>query len=115
MVNAPLPPLAARRAQVGQTANVRPLKDLLNQVEKGTQVRRTGLDRVSAELTQHRDATSDPDLRLALDQLCEDLSGFLQNPAPAQGRRVLVAVEVAKRFLTPVGRGRLASRLRFWE
>ena len=100
---------------MGQTANVRPLKDLLKQVEKGTQVRRTGLDRVSAELTQHRDATSDPDLRLALDQLCEDLSGFLQNPAPARGRRVLVAVEVAKRFLTPVGRGRLGGRLRFWE
>ena len=44
----------------------RSLKQLLKQVEKGTQVRRSGQDRLLAELKLHRDATSNPDLQSAL-------------------------------------------------
>src|SRR5947209_18534814 len=44
----------------------RSLEQLLKQVEKGTQVRSSGLDGVLAELKQHRDSTPDGDLRSAL-------------------------------------------------
>jgi Ca-activated chloride channel homolog len=108
----PAPPPGAAPAPAGPAP--RSLKDLLKQVEKGIQVRRTGLDRVLAELTSHRDATSDPHLRSALARLCEALSRFLRNPAPAETRDVLVAAEAVKR-LVPANRARRTSKLRFWE
>jgi hypothetical protein len=94
---------------------VRSLKDLLKRVEKATQVRRSGLDRVLAELKQHRDATSDPDLRAALDRLCEVLARFLRNPGPGQTGDMLVAVDAVKRHLAPAEPGRRTTKRRFWE
>lgn len=108
-------PPAATRAKVGQPVGVRSLKDLLKRVEKATQVRRSGLDRVLAELKQHRDATSDPDLRAALDRLCEVLARFLRNPGPGQTADMLVAVDAVKRHLAPAEPGRRTTKLRFWE
>jgi Ca-activated chloride channel homolog len=97
-----------------QPAPARPLKKLLKQVEKATQVRRSGLDSVLEELTQHRDATSDPGLRSALAQLCRALTRFLRNPTEAQGE-VLVALDAVKRVLARTDSGQRASKLRFWE
>ena len=97
-----------------QPAPSRPLKKLLKQVEKATQVRRSGLDRVLEELTQHRDATPDPALRAALAQLCRALTRFLRNPTEAQGE-VLVALDAVKRVLARTDSGQRASKLRFWE
>jgi Ca-activated chloride channel homolog len=93
----------------------RSLKHLLKQVEKATQVRRSGLDKVLDELMQHRDVTSEPDLRAALVQLCNALTRFLKGQTQAQAREVLVAVDAVKRLLGGTDRGRPVSRLRFWE
>ena len=93
----------------------RSLKHLLKQVEKATQVRRSGLDRVLEELQQHRDATSEPELRAALVQLCNALTRFLKGSTQAQAREVLVAVDAVKRLLGEGDRGRRVSKLRFWE
>ncbi|OBF94382.1 hypothetical protein A5791_00635 [Mycobacterium sp. 852002-51163_SCH5372311] len=93
----------------------RSLKNLLKQVEKATQVRRSGLDRVLEELQQHRDATSEPDLHAALVQLCNALTRFLKGSTQAQAREVLVAVDAVKRLLGEGDRGRRVSKLRFWE
>jgi Ca-activated chloride channel homolog len=97
----------------------RSLKHLLKQVEKATQVRRSGLDRVLEELKEHRDATTEPDLRAALVQLCNALTRFLKGPhrpkAQAHSGEVLVAVDAVKRLLGESDRGRRVSKLRFWE
>jgi hypothetical protein len=93
----------------------RSLKHLLKQVEKATQVRRSGLDGVLEELKQHRDATSESDLRAALVQLCNALTRFLKGQTQAQAREVLVAVDAVKRLLGDNDRGRRVSKLRFWE
>jgi Ca-activated chloride channel homolog len=93
----------------------RSLKHLLKQVEKATQVRRSGLDRVLEELQQHRDAAAEPELRAALVQLCNALTRFLKGSSQAQAREVLVAVDAVKRLLGEGDRGRRVSRLRFWE
>ena len=104
----------APRAKVGQSTSVRSVKALLSQVEKATQVRRPRLDGVLAELTQHRDAASDPDLRAALDRLCEVVARFLRNPSPGHNGDLLVASDAVKRRLAaaqPAGR---AGKWRFW-
>jgi Ca-activated chloride channel homolog len=107
----------APRAKVGQSTSVRSVKALLSQVEKATQVRRPRLDEVLAELTQHRDAASDPDLRAALDRLCEVVGRFLRNPGPGHNGDLLVASDAVKRRLAstepaqPAGR---AGKWRFW-
>jgi hypothetical protein len=90
----------------------RSLEKLLKQVEKGTQVRRSGLDGVLDELKQHRDATTDAELRGALDQLCARLARFLENPTRAQSNQLLAAIEAVKRALA--GAGRAKSKRRFW-
>jgi hypothetical protein len=90
---------------------VRSVKGLLKQVEKATQVRPRGLDEVLAELTQHRDATSDPDLRAALDRLCEVVARFLRNPVPGHNGDLLVASHAVKRQLGAEPR---ATKWRFW-
>ncbi len=64
-----------------------------------------------AELTQHRDATSDPDLRAALDRLCEVLARFLRNPGPGHNGDLLVASDAVKRHLAAEPR---AGKWRFW-
>jgi Ca-activated chloride channel homolog len=92
----------------------RSLKHLLKQVEKATQVHRSGLDRVLEELKQHRDATTEPNLHAALVALCNALTRFLKDPK-AHGREVLVAVDAVKRLLGEGDRGRRVSKLRFWE
>ena len=78
---------------------MRSVKALLKQVEKATQVRPRGLDEVLAELTQHRDAASDPGLRAALDRLCEVVARFLRNPGPGHNGDLLVASNAVKRHL----------------
>lgn len=109
------PPPPARRPADSGPPTPRSLQRLLKQVEKATQVRRSGLDRVLEELKQHRDAASDPDLRAALVQLCNALTRFLKGSAKAQAQEVLVAVDAVKRLLGGTDRGRRVSRLRFWE
>ena len=105
--------------KVGQSTTVRSLKDLLKQVEKQTQVRRSGFDKVMAELAQHRDAASDPDLRSALTHLCNALTRFSRNPTPERSREVLVAANLAtaaaKRLPGATDPGQRTSKWRFWE
>ncbi len=103
----------AKVSQAVEPVEVRSLNKLLKQVEKAVQVRPTGLDRVLAELTEHRDATSDPGLRAALTHLCDVLERFLRKPNPALTGDMLVAVNAVKRALPQ--HGRRASKLRFWE
>ncbi|MDT5350761.1 MAG: Ca-activated chloride channel [Mycobacterium sp.] len=93
----------------------RSLKHLLKQLEKATQVRRTGLDGVLEELQQHRDATPESELRAALVQLCNAVTRFLKNQTQPHAREVLVAVDAVKRLLGDTDRGRRVSKLRFWE
>jgi hypothetical protein len=77
----------------------RSLDHLLKQVEKGTQVRRRGLDKVLAELKQHRDSTPDADLQSALTWLCNAQSRLVSNPNAARSREVLMAADAVKRIL----------------
>jgi hypothetical protein len=93
---------------------VRSVKSLLNQVEKATQVRRPRLDEVLAELTQHRDAASDPGLRAALDRLCEVVARFLRNPGPGHNGDLLLASDAVKRRLAVAEPTRRGGKWRFW-
>jgi hypothetical protein len=79
----------------------RSLEQLFKQVEKSTQVRRTGLDQVLAELEMHRDATADPDVRSALAWLCNSLSRFVSNPSAAHARQLVMATGTARSACTP--------------
>jgi hypothetical protein len=79
----------------------RSLEQLLKLVEKSTQVRRTGLEQVLAELEMHRDATQDPDARSALAWLCNSLSRFVGNPSAAHARQLVMATGTAKAACTP--------------
>jgi hypothetical protein len=87
-----------RDGNSGASAAPRSLKHLLKQVEKGTQVRRSGLEQVLAELELHRDTTPDPDARSALAWLCNAVSRFVRNPTAARAREVMMAAEVVKRI-----------------
>ncbi|OBK18312.1 VIT domain-containing protein [Mycobacterium asiaticum] len=110
---APAGAMTELMACVGEQPSARrPLDKLLKQVEKSTQVRRSGLDTVLAELQQHRDAESDPELRAALDRLCAALARFLEHSTGPQSRQVLVAVDAVKRALA--AQGRPAGKRRFW-
>jgi hypothetical protein len=73
------------------------LNDLLNQVEKATQVRRSGFDQVLAELKLHRDAATDPELRSALAWLCNAVSRFGNNPTATHAREVVMAADTVRR------------------
>ena len=77
----------------------RSLEHLLKQVEKGTQVRHSGRDRVLAELKLHRDTTPDADLRSALAWLCNAQSRMVNNPTTAHAREVLIAADAVKQVL----------------
>ena len=79
------------------SAAPRSLKHLLKRVEKQTQVRRPGFDRVLEELKVHRDATADPDLQSALTWLCNALSRFVNNPTAVHAREVAIAADAVKR------------------
>ena len=81
----------------------RPLKQLLKQVEKGTQVRRSGSARVLVELKLHRDAAADPDLRSALAWLCNAQTRLVNNPSAAHSREVLLAAYEVNRVLAAAG------------
>ncbi|QLL08480.1 VIT domain-containing protein [Mycobacterium vicinigordonae] len=105
----------ARATRKPAPARLRPLDKLLKQVEKATQVRRSGLDAVLAELEQHRDAATEPDLHAALVQLCNALARFVKGQTQAQSREVLVAVDAVKRLLGGSDRGPRVRKLRFWE
>ncbi|CDO87256.1 hypothetical protein BN973_01608 [Mycobacterium triplex] len=83
----------------GSGGSPRSLEQLLKQVEKSTQVRRTGLDRVLAELQMHRDATADPDARSALAWLCNSLQRFVSNPSAAHARQLVLATGTARAAL----------------
>ncbi|RUP06488.1 MAG: VWA domain-containing protein [Mycobacterium sp.] len=103
---------AAEGAAPAEPAPPRSLDKLLKQVEKATQVRRSGLDSVLEELKQHRDAATDPELRAALDQLCVALARFLKQPRGPHSREVLVAVDAVKRAMAP---GDRPAKRRFWR
>lgn len=75
----------------------RSLPQLLKEVEKATQVRRSGLEGVLAELQRHRDATPDAGLREALTWLCNSVSRMVTNPTAAHSREVLIAADAVKR------------------
>ena len=77
----------------------RSLKDLLKRVEKGAQVRSSGLDQVLTELKAHRDATPDGDLRSALAWLCNAQTRIANNPTTAHSREVLLAAYEVNRIL----------------
>ncbi|OCB18736.1 hypothetical protein A5674_08435 [Mycobacterium malmoense] len=70
---------------------------LLKEVEKATQVRRSGLEGVLTELREHRDAASDAGRREALTWLCNAVSRMADNPTAAHSREVLVAADAVKR------------------
>lgn len=93
---------------------MRSVKALLGQVEKATQVRRPRLDEVLAELEQHRDAASDPDLRAALNRLCEVVARFLRNPGPGHNGDLLVASDAVKRRLASTGQAEPGRRFTAW-
>jgi hypothetical protein len=78
-------------------AGPRALKDLLKQVEKATQVRRSGLDQVLAELKLHRDATTEPERRSALAWLCNSVSRFAHSPSAPHAREVMLAADAVRR------------------
>ncbi len=75
----------------------RSLQQLLQEVEKSTQVRRSGLERVLTELQQHRDSASDAGLREALTWLCNSVTRMISNPTAAHSREVLIAADAVKR------------------
>ena len=81
----------------------RTLEQLLKQIEKGTQVRSSGLDRVVAELKLHRDNTPNDDLRSALTWLCNAQSRLASSSSPAHSREVLLAAYEVKRVLATAG------------
>jgi hypothetical protein len=63
-------------------------------------VRRSGADRVLAELKEHRDATPDAGLQSALTWLCNAQSRMTNTPNAAHSREVLLAAYEVKRVLT---------------
>lgn len=77
----------------------RPLKQLIKQVEKATQVRRSGLGQVLTELQAHRDATSDGELRSALAWLCNAVTRFQSEPTAPRTREVALAAYEVNRLL----------------
>jgi hypothetical protein len=66
-------------------------------------VRRSGADRVLAELKEHRDATPDAGLQSALTWLCNAQSRMTNNPNAAHSREVLLAAYEVKRILATSG------------
>jgi hypothetical protein len=81
----------------------RSLEQLLKQVEKGTQVRGSGLDRVLEELKAHRDGAQDADLKSALVWLCNAQTRMGSDPSAAHSREVLLAAYEVKRVLATAG------------
>ncbi|OBI96912.1 hypothetical protein A5625_06450 [Mycobacterium sp. 1465703.0] len=86
-----------RGADASPGAGPRALNDLLKQVEKAMQVRRSGLDQVLAELKLHRDATTDAELRSALAWLCNAVTRFGRNPTATHVREVMMAADAVRR------------------
>ncbi|OMC29062.1 hypothetical protein A5739_16385 [Mycobacterium colombiense] len=84
-------------AHASSGAGPRALNDLLKQVEKATQVRRSGLDQVLAELKLHRDAATDAELRSALAWLCNAVTRFGHNPTGTHVREVMMAADAVRR------------------
>ena len=82
----------------------RSLEQLLKQVEKRTQVRSSGADRVLTELKQHRDTAVDPDLKSALAWLCNAQTRMVNNPTTAHSREVLLAAYEVNRILATAGK-----------
>lgn len=75
------------------------MKQLIKQVEKATQVRRSGLDQVLTELQAHRDAAPGGELRSALAWLCNAVSRFSGEPTTARAREVSLAAYEVNRLL----------------
>nr|WP_231986249.1 hypothetical protein [Mycobacterium sp. E2479] len=50
-----------------------------------------------AELTLHRDAATDPELRSALAWLCNAVSRFGRNPTATHAREVVMAADAVRR------------------
>jgi hypothetical protein len=81
----------------------RSLEQLLKQVEKGTQVRSSGQDRILEELKVHRDGAQDADLKSALVWLCNAQTRLGSDPSTAHSREVLLAAYEVKRVLATAG------------
>ena len=81
----------------------RSLEHLLKQVEKGTQDRSSGHERVLEELMLHRDSAQDADLRSALAWLCNAQTRLGSDPTTAHSREVLLAAYEVKRVLATAG------------
>ncbi len=105
---------SAAAAPVPKLTRKRSLTDLLKRVEKGVPGDDSGLDDVWAELTVHRDTSSDPALRVGLTTLCDALNRYLCSASEEGARKVLRALEEVKRVLAAAKRGRRANRPRFW-
>lgn len=84
-------------ADASPGAGPRALNDLLKQVEKATQVRRSGLDQVLAELKLHRDGATGAELRSALAWLCNAVTRFGHNPTATRAREVTMAADAVRR------------------
>ncbi|OBK48319.1 hypothetical protein [Mycobacterium sp. 1081908.1] len=81
----------------------RSLEQLLKQVEKGTQVRSSGHERILEELKSHRDSAQDADLKSALVWLCNAQTRLGSDPSTAHSREVLLAAYEVKRVLATAG------------
>nr|WP_231982133.1 hypothetical protein [Mycobacterium sp. E2327] len=81
----------------------RSLEQLLKQVEKGTQVRSSGHERILEELKSHRDSAEGADLKSALTWLCNAQTRLGSDPTTAHSREVLLAAYEVKRVLATAG------------
>jgi len=91
-----------REGTNGSGTAPRSLEQLFKQVEKSTQVRRTGLDQVLAELEMHRDATPDPDGAVRA-RLAVQLAIAVREPTRARRtpRQLVMATGTARGACTP--------------
>ncbi|EUA91210.1 von Willebrand factor type A domain protein [Mycobacterium ulcerans str. Harvey] len=115
--------LAGRRPMpTAESAPVPSLRDLLRRVEMG--IGSDGaeldpeLDDVWSALTVHRDRATDPVLASALTVLCDALNHYLCTATKENAEQVKTALEVVTQVVDarlPKHRGRLVSKLRFWE
>ncbi|MEK1241795.1 hypothetical protein OSI85_25450, partial [Mycobacterium ulcerans] len=113
---------AAAPMPTAESAPVPSLRDLLRRVEMG--IGSDGaeldpeLDDVWSALTVHRDRATDPVLASALTVLCDALNHYLCTATKENAEQVKTALEVVTQVVDarlPKHRGRLVSKLRFWE
>ncbi|WP_240275040.1 VIT domain-containing protein [Mycobacterium ulcerans] len=113
---------AAAPMPTAESAPVPSLRDLLRRVEMG--IGSDGaeldpeLDDVWSALTVHCDRATDPVLASALTVLCDALNRYLCTATKENAEQVKTDLEVVTQVVDarlPKHRGRLVSKLRFWE